>query len=163
MKRRKSFKPFCSQIKCRELRTSLLAQEVRKNLPVYAGDMGSIPALGRFHVPQLLSLCSRTREPQLLSLSTTGVCAPQSQKVTTTQPKCRNCQSSTHLEPVLCNERGHHHEKPVHLSERVALALCNERKPEHRNENPVHPKINKEAQFILKNVESCQIPTFQLV
>ena len=45
-----------------------------KNPPANAGDMGSIPDLGRSHmlrgdyahVPQLLSLCSRTWEPQLL-------------------------------------------------------------------------------------------------
>ena len=43
------------------------------NLPANAGDMGSIPGPGRSHmpqsnkarVPQLLSLCSRAREPQL--------------------------------------------------------------------------------------------------
>ena len=45
-----------------------------KNLPDNAGDMGSIPGLGRFHmlqdnqapVPQLLSQCSKAHEPQLL-------------------------------------------------------------------------------------------------
>ena len=49
-----------------------------KNPPANAGDMGSIPGLGRSHmprsnkarVPQLLSLRSRAREPQLL-----GPCA----------------------------------------------------------------------------------------
>ena len=46
-----------------------------ENLPANAGDMGSNPGPGRPHmprsnkacVPQLLSLCSRAREPQLLS------------------------------------------------------------------------------------------------
>ena len=46
-----------------------------KNLPASAGDMGSVPDLGRSHVPrsneiqasQLLSLCSRAQEPPLLS------------------------------------------------------------------------------------------------
>ena len=45
-----------------------------KNPPAKAEDMGLIPDLGRSHmmqskqahVPQLLSLCSRAREPQLL-------------------------------------------------------------------------------------------------
>ena len=45
-----------------------------KNPPACAGDMGSIPGLGRSHmsgsnygrVPQLLSLWSRAQEPQLL-------------------------------------------------------------------------------------------------
>ena len=48
---------------------------VVKNLPVDAGDMGSIPDLGRSHipqsnhtcVPQLLSLYSGARKPQLVS------------------------------------------------------------------------------------------------
>ena len=46
-----------------------------KNLLASAGDMGSVPGWGRSHmprsnwacVPQLLHLCSRAREPQLLS------------------------------------------------------------------------------------------------
>ena len=46
-----------------------------KNLPANAGDTGSSPGPGRSHmpqsnwarVPQLLSLCSTAREPQLLS------------------------------------------------------------------------------------------------
>ena len=45
-----------------------------KNQPANAEDMGSIPSPGRFHMlqsnlaraPQLLSLCSRAHEPQLL-------------------------------------------------------------------------------------------------
>ena len=45
---------------------------VVKNLPANAGDMGSIPGLGRFHVPrgnqahvsQLLSPCPKTCAPQ---------------------------------------------------------------------------------------------------
>ena len=48
---------------------------VVENLPANAGDVGSIPGPGRSHVlwsnearaPQLLSLRSRAREPQLLS------------------------------------------------------------------------------------------------
>ena len=46
-----------------------------KNLPANAGDAGPVPGPGRSHMlqsnkaaclPQLLSLCSRSREPQLL-------------------------------------------------------------------------------------------------
>ena len=48
---------------------------VVKNLPAIAGDTGLSPGPGRSHmpwsnlarVPQLLSLCSRACEPQLLS------------------------------------------------------------------------------------------------
>ena len=65
---------------------------VVKNPPAIAGDMGSSPGLGRSympqsnkaHVPQLLSLRSRAREPQLLSpcattteARTPGARAPQ--------------------------------------------------------------------------------------
>ena len=48
---------------------------VVKNPPANAGDTGSSPGLGKSHMlrsryaraPQLLSLCSTAREPQLLS------------------------------------------------------------------------------------------------
>ena len=67
-----------------------------KNPPANAGDMGSSPGLGRSHrprskeapAPQLLSLHSRAREPQL------------------PKPVC--------LEPVLRNKRSHRNEKPVY-------------------------------------------------
>ena len=72
---------------------------VVKNLPANAGDTGSSPGLGRSHMPrsnwarepQLLSLCSRAHEPQLL------------------KPVC--------LEPMLCNKTSHRDEKPVHCNE----------------------------------------------
>ena len=61
---------------------------VVKNLPAHAGDMVSIPDLGRSHmlqsnwarVPQLLSLCSRAWDLQLLSpcAATTEDSVPQS-------------------------------------------------------------------------------------
>ena len=60
---------------------------VVKNPPANAGDTGSRPGLGRSHMqqsnkaraPQLLSLCSRAREPQLLSprATTTEARAPR--------------------------------------------------------------------------------------
>ena len=70
-----------------------------KNLPVNAGDTGSIPGPGRSHMPQsnyahapqLLSLRSRAHEPQLLK----AVC----------------------LEPALRNKRSHCNEKPAHHNE----------------------------------------------
>ena len=69
---------------------------VVKNPPANAGYMGSSPGPGRSHMPwsnwarapQLLSLCSRACEPQLLKL--------------------------TCLEPVLHDKRSHHNEKPAH-------------------------------------------------
>ena len=68
---------------------------VVKNLPDNAGDTGSSPGPGRSHMPrshqasapQLLSLCSRAREPSLLSPCATtteahvpGAHAPQQEK-----------------------------------------------------------------------------------
>ena len=72
---------------------------VVENPPVNVGDMGSIPGLGTCHVsqthyapaPQLLSLCSRAQEPQLLK--------------------------PVHLEPALCNKRSYCTEKPEHHNE----------------------------------------------
>ena len=72
---------------------------VVKNPPANAGETGSSPGPGRSHrlwsnkacTSQLLILCSRAREPQLL------------------KPSC--------LEPVLCNKRSHDNEKPAHHNE----------------------------------------------
>ena len=72
---------------------------VVENPPVNAEDTGSSPGPGRSHMPrsnearapQLLSLHSRAREPQLLKPAL--------------------------LEPVLRNKRRHHNEKPVHRNE----------------------------------------------
>ena len=72
---------------------------VVKNPPANAGDTGLSPGLGRSHMPwgnqarapQLLSLRSRTREPQLLK--------------------------PVHLEPMLRNKRSHRSEKLAHHNE----------------------------------------------
>ena len=57
---------------------------VFENLPAKARDMGSIPGLGRSHMPRN----NQAHIPQLL------------------KPEC--------LEPVLQNKRSHHSEKPIH-------------------------------------------------
>ena len=75
-----------------------------KNLPVNAGDTGLSPGPGRSHmprsnearVPQLLSLHSRAREPQLLI------------------PRTATTEA---LEPVLHNKRSHCNEKPTRCNE----------------------------------------------
>jgi len=67
--------------------------------PANAGDMGLILDPGRSHMlqtnearaPQLLGLCPRACEPQLLS------------------PRATSAEAL-----VLCNERSHHKEKPKH-------------------------------------------------
>ena len=72
---------------------------VVKNPPANAGDTGLSPGPGRSHMPwsnytrapQLPSLCSTAREPQLL------------------KPTC--------LEPMLRNKRSHRNEKPAHSNE----------------------------------------------
>ena len=69
-----------------------------KNPLANAGDMGSIPGIGRSHMqqgnyactPQLLSSCSRACASQRLSLPA--------------------------LEPVLCNKRSRCNEKPEHCN-----------------------------------------------
>ena len=66
-----------------------------KNLPANAGNTGLILDPGRFHMPQSNS----AREPQLL------------------KPEC--------LEPMLCNERSHHNEKPVHCNKDPAWTKIN--------------------------------------
>ena len=54
---------------------------VNKNLPANAGDMGSVPGLGRFHMlwkpTELLNPHSRACEPQLLSLVPRACCRQQ--------------------------------------------------------------------------------------
>ena len=77
--------------------------------PANAGDTGSSPGPGGSHMPwsnwarapQLLSLCSRAHEPQGLKPG--------------------------HLEPVLCNKRGHHNEKSAHSGEEQPLLAQLER------------------------------------
>ena len=78
---------------------------VVKNLPTSVGDTGEIPDLGRSHrlwsnsarVPQILSLCSRAQELQLLKPSP--------------------------LKPMLPNKRSHHNEKPVCCNLKKACAV----------------------------------------
>ena len=62
---------------------------MEKNLPANVGDVASIPGPGRSHLPrsneapvlQLLSVCSRAREPQLLKLVNPRAHAPKGNKL----------------------------------------------------------------------------------
>ena len=78
---------FSNMVTFKNSMRDFLGGAVVKNLPASAGDMGSIPCPGGSHmrrsnyvcVPQLLSLRSRAREPQLLSpcATTTRARVPQ--------------------------------------------------------------------------------------
>ena len=95
---------------------ALLRQEARegfpggavvKNQPANAGDTGLSPSPGRSHmlrsnevrIPQLLSLRSRARRPQLLS-----------PRATTTEARVPRAQCSV-------TKRSHRNEKPAHHNE----------------------------------------------
>ena len=103
-----------------------------ENPPASAGDTGSSPGPGGSRVPrsnwarvpQLLSLRSRAREPQLLSpwATTTEACAPRAGAPKQEKPP----QWDAHAP-----------------QRRVAPAHHNWRKPARSNEDPTQPKINK--------------------
>ena len=72
------------------------ASVVVKNPPANAGDTGLIPSPGRSHmpwgnktwVPELLSLCSRASELQLLKPECSGAHAPQTREATAMRSLC---------------------------------------------------------------------------
>ena len=83
-------------------RTSLGVHPVIKNMPASLGDTGSIPGLGKFHMPwskqthapQLLSLCSRAHALQLLKPMGPRVHAPQQEKPTQWEAHALQLESS---------------------------------------------------------------------
>ena len=77
-----------------------------KNPPANAGDMASIPSLGRFHMLR----GNYAHAPQL--------------------PRSRA--RMLPLKPVLCNKKSYRSEKPERPSQTAAPACCNERKPAQR-------------------------------
>ena len=100
----------------------LPGDSVVKNLPANAGGTDSILGLGRFHMPQssqahepqLLSLCSRVQEPQLLSprTATTGAHMPYSPFSTTTDATAmRSLRNTTREVPVHSNKDPHSQKK----------------------------------------------------
>ena len=96
---------------------------VVKNPPASAGDMGSIPDLGRFYKPRSSWACA----PQLLS--------PRSRAHTLKLLK------PTRLEPVLRHRRSYHSEKLTHSNWRAVNSSQLEKSP-HSSEDPAQPKIN---------------------
>ena len=78
------------------------------------------------HAPGQLAPCPVTMEPTL-----------QSPGPGTTEPECSNSWSPRALEPVPCNKRSHHNEKPQ-LERRPCSPQV--RKPMHSNKDSVKPK-----------------------
>ena len=75
---------------------------VVKNLPANVGDMGSIPGLGRSHMPQ----SNEVQVPQLLSPGTATI-----------EPSGSNCWRLHAVEPVH-HERSHYTETPTHCNKK---------------------------------------------
>ena len=93
-----------------------------KNPSASAGYTGSIPDLGRSHMPQgNWALCHNYWSHVLQLLK------------------------PMYLEPMLCSERNDHSEKAAMQNERVVSARCNSRKAVHSNEDPTQPKKKKKS------------------
>ena len=95
-----------------------------ENPPANAEDTGSNPGLGGSHVPW----SDKARAPQLLSLRS-GACEPQLLK-------------PARLEPMLCNGRSHHNERPAHRRQECPPLATTGGGP-RSSEDPRQPKINK--------------------
>ena len=84
------------QAPCQSNCRAFSGSPVVEKAPCNAGDMGSIPDLGRSHMlwgnkaqaPQLLGLCSRAWEPQLLSphVTTTEAHTPRTHALQQEKP-----------------------------------------------------------------------------
>ena len=88
-----------------------------KNLPANAGDMGSIPGLGRSHVPWGNKGCV----PQLSLYTTTTEPVLWSPGAATTEPACCNYRSPHAVEPALCN-KGSQRSEPLTATRESLLA-----------------------------------------
>ena len=136
MKLYKAFRKICIILLYRKILGPPCGSVV-KNLLANAGDTGSIPDPGRSYmtqsnkvcVPQLLSLHSRARELQLAT--------------------CHNYWSMCPLEPVLCGERGHHHENPPTTTKEHPPSLQLETSP-CSDEPKTHKYINSKRNTLLK-------------
>ena len=87
---------LCWKLSLKTLKLGFSGGRVVKNPPAKAGDMGSIPAQGRSHT-------HKATEPVCHNY---WGCA--------LEPMCHSCWCPHVLEPVLCNKRSHHGEKPKH-------------------------------------------------
>ena len=114
---------------------------VLKNLPANAGDTGLSPGPGRSHIPwsneahapQLLSLRSRAREPQLLK--------------------------PMRLQSVLRNKRSHCNEKPTHHNEGQPPLVATRESPraatktQHSQRQKKKKKLKKKMHITLTFIE----------
>ena len=96
---------------------------VVKNPPANAGDTGSVPNLGRSHMPRQLNPCFTIAEPVLLSPGTTT-------------------SEAGHLEPLLCSKRSHRDEKQSPSTREQPLFSATRGSP-YSNEDPAQPKVRK--------------------
>ena len=94
-----------------------------KNPPANAGDTGSVPNLGRFHMPRQLNPCSMIAEPVLSSSGATTA-------------------EAGHQEPLLCSKRSHGDEKQSPTT-REQPPLSAARGSPCSSEDPAQPKIRK--------------------
>ena len=94
-----------------------------KNPPANAGDTGSVPNLGRSHMPRQLNPCFTIAEPVLLSPGATT-------------------SEAGHLEPLLCSKRSHRDEKQRPSTREQPLFSATRGSP-YSNEDPAQPKVRK--------------------
>ena len=92
-----------------KLGTSLVAQRLRIHPPMQ-GTWVRSPGREDPHAVKQLSPCATTTEPALYS-----------PRATTTEV--------AHLEPVLCNKRSHHNEKPAHCNKEEPLLNATRESP----------------------------------
>ena len=125
-----------------------MAQWLRIRLPVQGTQVRAVVRedptclwATKPHVPQLLSLCFRACEPQLLS--------PHATTTEGHAPRARALQQEKRLQWEACTPQ-----------RRVTPARCNYRKPTHSNENPTQPKIkNNKNKYIKKKFKRLTVPS----
>ena len=62
----------------------------------------------------------------------------------TTKPVCHNYWSLHALEPMICNKKSHHDEKPMHCNEEESPLATTRESPRSSNEDPAQPQANTE-------------------
>ena len=117
---------------------------VVKKPPTNAGDMGSIPGLGRSHKVQRSDPIIKTAEPTL-----------QSPRAATTEPACCNDRSPCTQSLCFATREATTRGSPCTTGEAYPF-LHNWRKPSSSNEDPVQPR-HKSNIFFFKKEMSLQL------